>query len=69
MTRNILLKAAIFASGNPQREIARRAKMHETLLSHILSGRYTPDEDEKTRIAKALNAKVEDLFITNERVN
>ena len=56
------LKRAIFDSGKRQIEIARRAEIHESRLSKLANGYFTPTADEKVRLAKALRVSVSQLF-------
>jgi transcriptional regulator with XRE-family HTH domain len=61
-TFNLPLKNAIFASGKPQRYIARKANIYETRMSEIVRGRVVPTKEERKRIARALDAPVGQLF-------
>lgn len=61
------LRDAIFRSGRPQIEVARRAGIHESRLSKIVRGWLTPNEDEMAALAKVLRTTVEALFPTTSR--
>ena len=56
-----LLKA-IRESGLRQRDFARVVGDHESLISRVVNGVWNLDEIRKTRYAKALGKRVEDLF-------
>lgn len=59
---NMRLKMAIMRSGARQYLVARRARMSETRLSRIVVNRVTPTEDERRRIADALEVSEKELF-------
>lgn len=59
---NIKLKTLILEKFRYQADLAKRAGIHETLLSRIVSGRRDPYPDEAQAIAEALDATVEELF-------
>lgn len=63
---NYQLKFAIIRSGKNQIAIAREAEIQESKLSKIVNGYVQPTEEEKERIAKALDYPVESLFKVNE---
>lgn len=56
------LRQAIFEVGTTQRAIAKKAGISHTILSQAITGRLNLTEDEKTRIANALNMPIADLF-------
>ena len=60
--RNVPLKAAIFASGQRQGDIAARTGIDAARLSHILHGRIVPEDREKLALARALHRPVDELF-------
>ena len=60
MDTRILL--AIRERGIRQRDLARIIGISETIISRIVNGIYNPDEILKSRIAKALKRKPEELF-------
>jgi|PlaIllAssembly_1097288.scaffolds.fasta_scaffold832091_1 DNA-binding XRE family transcriptional regulator len=49
-----------------QRELARRAGVHEVTLCQILTGRLNPTPVEKFKIAHALGRKLEEVFPSEE---
>jgi transcriptional regulator with XRE-family HTH domain len=57
------LKLAILNSGLTQREVVRRSRLDEGLISLIANGRYIPDAVQRARIAEALRKPESDLFI------
>lgn len=61
-TPNTALKVAIVQSQLPQHEVARRARIRETRLSHIVRGRVEPTEEERERLAKLLRRSQDELF-------
>ena len=61
-TPNRTLRIAIAASGKTQRQIAKRARIHEARFSGIARGRINPNSKEQQRIARALDTTVEHLF-------
>ena len=60
--RNVALKAAIFASGEPAYLIARKAKLSRTYLSSACTGRANLRPEEKERLARVLGKEVNELF-------
>lgn len=65
---NVALKVAIVTSGQKQHEIARAANISETVFSHIVRGRHTPDKTEREAIAVALKKPIDELFPGAEAV-
>lgn len=59
---NRALRIAIAASGRRQKDIARRAHIHESRLSRIVAEDVTPRPVERRRLARILGAPVEHLF-------
>lgn len=45
-----------------QRELSKRARVHETRVSLIVNGRLIPSESEADRIAKTLNCNRSEIF-------
>ena len=60
--RNVALKKAIFERGTTQREISRKTKIPENLLSLAIHGRFILDSVQKVKIARVLGRDEEDLF-------
>ena len=56
------LRQAILASGRAAWQVALRADLSPTVLSHIGSGRRRVSCDEAERLAHVLDADVEELF-------
>ena len=54
--------AMIEADIRSQRELAQKARIHESTLSMIVNGRVVPRPDEKARIAGVLRKDVRELF-------
>lgn len=59
-------KVAIVRSGLPQFEVARRAKLSETVVSRIAAGRRAATPEERRRLARALGLGEAELFRTDE---
>lgn len=59
---NATLRDAIFRSGQPQIEVARKAGIHETRLSKIVRGWVQPNAAERRSLARVLKSSVEELF-------
>ena len=55
------LQALRRARGLSQEELAHRAEIHQTYLSGVERGRRNPSVKVLDRIARALNAEIEDL--------
>ena len=62
------LKEARFFKGLNQWDISVKTGIPQSKLSLIERGYIKPREDEKKKIAKALNCKVTDIFPENVRV-
>jgi plasmid maintenance system antidote protein VapI len=58
----IELKIGILRSGRTQREISLSARIPETRLSHIVRDRVAATNDERARLARALDTAAEQLF-------
>lgn len=59
---NTRLLLAIRERGIRQRDLARIIGISETIISRVVNGVYNPDAVLKSRIAKALKRKQEELF-------
>lgn len=59
---NVALKAAMFASGKHQQQIAKLARISPQTLSHVIHGRREFTGAERKRIAKALSKAESELF-------
>ena len=55
------LKIARAISDVTQWDLAADTGIHPTTLSHIERGRLVPTEEQKKKIAKALNIPIEDI--------
>ena len=62
LSQNVELKTAICITGKKNYVIANEADILPCRLSYIVNGIYPAKEYEKKQIAKALGAKVSDLF-------
>lgn len=63
MSTNWALLMAMHDSGLRQRDFARVAGDHESLISRVVNGVWNLDEILQTRYAKALGKRIEDLFL------
>lgn len=61
-TPNVALKVAIVQSGKKQRAIARKTRIPETRLSHIVRGRLEATKTERELLARTLSRSVSELF-------
>ena len=59
---NLELKINILKSGKYGYQIAQEVGWHPTKLSQIVSGVYTPDREEKERLANAIGVSVTEIF-------
>ena len=59
---NLSLKMAILQSGITQRQLAKKTRIHESLISMAVNGKYNFDARQKTRIAKVLGKRETELF-------
>jgi transcriptional regulator with XRE-family HTH domain len=59
---NITFKVAILKSGLSQRELAKESGIHESIISLAVRGRYLLDQEQKKRIAEALDSDEAELF-------
>jgi ribosome-binding protein aMBF1 (putative translation factor) len=65
MTKNLKLKTAIIKRDLTQREIARKVNIHESVLSHAISGRWNFTRVEQEKIAEALGVDSREIFQEN----
>ncbi|MDB4442245.1 helix-turn-helix domain-containing protein [bacterium] len=56
------LKIAILERNITQRELARKAGIHESIISLIATGRYIPDGRQKELISNVVEVEPENLF-------
>jgi transcriptional regulator with XRE-family HTH domain len=56
------LRQAILLSGHAAWQVAFLAKLSESMLSRIVTGRRTPTANEAQRLARALGTDSSDLF-------
>lgn len=64
MPLNVKLKMAILKSGRNQSEIARRARLHTSVLSGVVHGRIILTPAEKSRLARQLKAGIAQLGLS-----
>ena len=62
MVGNLKLRIALLEAGIKQKELELLSGVAQPVISQIITGRIIPTTDEKIRIAKALNKKIEELF-------
>lgn len=62
MSTNWALLMAMRDSGLRQRDFARVARDHESLISRVVNGAWNLDEILQTRYAKALGKRIENFF-------
>ena len=62
MTRNVKLKAAIFKSGKPSKQVANESGLSPSTLSMATTGRYILDDSQKKSVARVLKCEVWELF-------
>jgi transcriptional regulator with XRE-family HTH domain len=60
------LKLTILEEGLTQKELARRAKIDESIISLISNGKYVPDQIQRAKIARALGMNEAELFGKNK---
>jgi hypothetical protein len=63
---NLNLKICILRSGRKGYEVAQQLGWHPTKLSQIISGVYSPDEEDKKLLANAIGVSVVDIFQNNK---
>jgi len=61
--RNTELKNILFDKGITQRELARKSKIAEAIVSMIIHGKYVPDDRQRKKIAAVLRTRERDLFV------
>ena len=59
---NVKLKMAILESGKHQFEIARNAKISETCMSRVVTGRRQLSSEEASRLALVLDISIADIY-------
>lgn len=64
MGLNWELKKVIFENGMSQRELAKKARIHESLISMAVRGKYNLDGIQKAKIAKAIGKPENEIFIS-----
>jgi len=62
MEQNIKLLSVLRKKNLTQQAIANQIKMNQSIFSMIVRGRYNPDDDQKSKIAKALKVSVKEVF-------
>jgi len=62
MEQNIKLLSVLRKKNLTQQAIANQIKMNQSIFSMIVRGRYNPDDDQKSKIAKALKVRIKDVF-------
>ena len=61
-SKNLSLKIKIFEKGITQRTLSKKIGIPESMLSMLINGKYIPTDQEKKKIADALECKREELF-------
>ncbi len=56
------LKLVILRRGLTQKQVARKAGIHESTLSMIATGKCLPDQKQRELIAGAVESKPTDIF-------
>lgn len=59
---NVALKMALFATGKPQQDIAKKARINPQKLSHVIHGNRELDNDERERLSRVLGKSEAELF-------
>ena len=62
MTKNSLLKLKLWEQGITQQILSRKTGIPRTYISLGINGRYVFDEEQKQKIAEALERKAKELF-------
>ena len=62
MAKNAKLKTVILEKDFTQREVAKRARIPESVLSHHIHGRWNLSRVEQERIAEALGVRSREIF-------
>jgi len=60
--KNKKLKIKLIEKDISQKEISRKTDIAENYLSSIINGRYLPSDEQKQKIAHALNCNPKDIF-------
>lgn len=66
MMKNSRLKEARFYAGKPQIKLGLETGIHYSTISRIECGYIEPTKEQKAKLAKALEAKVDWLFPDNK---
>jgi len=64
---NIYLRIAILQSGKKNFEIAREAKIHPTILSHLVNNHYVPTPKQKQQLSQVLEKRIDELFSDRQK--
>jgi ribosome-binding protein aMBF1 (putative translation factor) len=59
---NIKIIEQLRTASLPQRWLARRTRIHESIISLIVNGRLIPNQKQREAIARALRMQAEELF-------
>ena len=62
MVGNLKLRIALLEAGMTQAELELLSGVAQPVISQIITGRMVPTTEEKIKIAKAINKKIEELF-------
>ena len=65
MGLNWKLKKVIFENGMSQRELAKKAGIHESLISMAVRGKYNLDGVQRAKVAKAIGKPEDEIFISS----
>ena len=60
--RIVRLKKKLIDVEKSQKQLSRETNIGENYISLIISGRYLPNNDQETKIAKALNCQTSEIF-------
>jgi ribosome-binding protein aMBF1 (putative translation factor) len=59
---NLTIIGELRAAGKPQRWLAGKARIHESIISLIINGRLLPNQRQRQAIARALRLPAEQIF-------
>lgn len=59
---DLKLKMAILESGMPQRKLAKKTGIHESIISMAVQGKYNLDRTQKAKISKVLRKSEREVF-------
>lgn len=62
MPYNSNLKAAIVESGYRQGWLANKLGLHESMISHFITGRREPTKEQRKALAKILKTSQREIF-------